>query len=307
MRARSRQEQGLRGPVRAVRQRTVSHGWDHREAWREEMCGFGQVGRLTAYAWNSSDQDQPQGHLHATSAKPAEVVPDTRPVSVSEHAGGVTVRVHGTDLEFSGRVSRGVVEQWEDGRINVRLLTERGKYLGRVIVEHDAEGRLTRRCTSGDVLPHVHGSRPPSKRSGRLARAMRRVSIWYDAWAACMVSGTPSHMAMAWLRWGADWHEVRRAYTADGAILEEQTLRLGSPVRRVAYTIADTGELETRSDYEGRDPIPRARETHEYEYDKHGNWTRRFTTRWMRLDKGQAFTGTVHEETKREFEYYKVA
>jgi hypothetical protein len=98
MRARSRQEQGLLGPVRAVRQRTVSHNWEHKETWREEMCSFGTVGRLTTYVWNSSDQNEPQGHVHATSPRPAAALPD-RPVSVTEHAGGVTGRVHGTDLE----------------------------------------------------------------------------------------------------------------------------------------------------------------------------------------------------------------
>jgi hypothetical protein len=186
-------------------------------------------------------------------------------------------------------------------------LSEQGHYLGRVMVEQDAKGRLVRRCTSGDVLQHEHGSGPPPKSDSTSARASRRLAIWLDAWSACLVSGTPSHLAFSWLRWGADWQELRRAYTETGEILEEQTLRLGVPVRRVAYTYTDTGYLESRSEFDGTDPIPRSRETHEYECDKAGNWTSRYTSRWMRLRPDETFTGAVHEDATREFEYYKAA
>ncbi|MGE3276968.1 MAG: hypothetical protein AB7O67_17790 [Vicinamibacterales bacterium] len=307
MRAKSRQEQGLKGQVRALRQRTVSHTWDHRESWREEMCGFGQVGRVTAYAWKSSDQEEPQGAVHATAPRRPERDPEARPVAVEEHAGGVTVRVHGAALEFGGRVARGLVEYPGEGRVNVRLLNERGKLLGRILVEQDASGRLVRRCVSGDVEHQAYENGPQPTMFSRWRRASRKVTRFYDALGACMASGTPSHLAATWLRWGADWQELRFLYNEDGAILEELTLRLGVPVHRVVYTYAAGGELESRRRYEGLDPVAREVETHEYEYDHDGNWTRRFTIRWARLERGETFTGAIHEETTRQLEYYKAA
>lgn len=306
MRPRTRQEQGLRGGVRVLRQRTTSHPWDHRESWREEMCAFGPLGRVTASAWDSSDHDAPQGHLHAATAMIA--APDERPVSVVEHAAGVTVRVHGVELAFGGLVARGTVEHGPDGRMIVRLSSEQGRYLGRVTVEHDEAGRQTRQCISGDVLQRVYDAgRPPYGVVARWRRVAARLERWRAAWKACRLSGT-LRRNIAWLRWGADWHEVRWTYDASGVVLEEQTLALGRVTRRIVFTYTDSGDFESRRLYDTDDEVPRSCETCEYEYDEAGNWIRRTTNRWVRLKPGQAFgTGPVHEETVRKIEYYKVA